>query len=329
MPGRRARSSTCFAATAAAHPEEPALDDGTVLTYVEPASREVDALAARLVHAGVGRGRPGRRPHAVGHATTSTSRSSPCSTPAPPTCRSTPTTRQERADLVFGEAGVALVLTDGTDARRAGTRPVGHRPDPERSTTTPGSSSPPAPPAFPRASPSPIGPPRRSSTPRPSCSCADEPLGPDDRVLAGLSVAFDASLRGDVAGLAARRLPGAGAPRAGAHGHGPRAVAGRAGHHRRVHRAHPRRRCGPPTRSTRCGSSSSAARPVRRAWSSASWTRAARCGTPTGRPRRPSSPAPRRWRPTGRCASGCRWPAGTWPSSTPAACRCRRARSAS
>ena len=56
----------------------------------------------------------------------------------------------------------------------------------------------------------------------------DEPIGPGDRVMAGLSVAFDASLRGDVAGLAVRRLPRPGpavAGRAAAWTSGPWLVA--------------------------------------------------------------------------------------------------------
>ena len=50
---------------------------------------------------------------------------------------------------------------------------------------------------------------------------------------------------------------------------------------------------------------------------------AARCGTPTARPRPPSSPAERGSRRTGRSGSGSRWTAGTSLSSTPTAYRCR------
>ncbi len=48
---------------------------------------------------------------------------------------------------------------------------------------------------------------------------------------------------------------------------------------------------------------------------------AARCGTPTARPRRPSSRAGRCWTAGHRYGSVCRWTAGTSPSSTPAAHR--------
>ena len=61
------------------------------------------------------------------------------------------------------------------------------------SMTTPGSSSPRDRPACRRASRSRTAPPRRSSTPRRGCSCRTRRSAPGDRVLAGLSVAFDAS----------------------------------------------------------------------------------------------------------------------------------------
>ena len=53
-----------------------------------------------------------------------------------------------------------------------------------------------------------------------------------------------------------------------------------------------------------------------------------KCGTPTARPRRPSSRARRSSTARGRSASGCRCPAGTWPSSTRTASRSASARSA-
>ena len=118
-------------------------------------------------------------------------------------------------------------------------------------TTTPGSSSRPARPARPRASRSPTATPRRSSTPRPRLFLQDEPLGPGDRVMAGLSVAFDASLRGDVARLAVRRVPGARAPRPGPQRHRPRSVAGRQRGHASSRPSRPWSRCGRTRRWTR------------------------------------------------------------------------------
>jgi non-ribosomal peptide synthetase component F len=52
------------------------------------------------------------------------------------------------------------------------------------------------------------------------------PIGPGDRVLAGLSVAFDASCEENVVGVEARGLFGAGAAVARAQWRGPRALAG-------------------------------------------------------------------------------------------------------
>ena len=128
----------------------------------------------------------------------------------------------------------------------------------------------------------------------------DNPIGPGDRVLAGLSVGVRRVLRGDVAGLAIRRLPGAGAAGAGAQRHGPRAVAGVPGHHRGVHGADARGAV------ARRGAGGGAAADLRRRGVPAGAGRAAglrrdgtaaRCGTPTARPRRPS------WR-AARCSDG-------------------------
>ena len=91
---------------------------------------------------------------------------------------------------------------------------------------------------------------------------------------------------------APRRLPGAGAPVAGPQRHGPRAVAGRQRHHRRLHRADAGRAV-----ADRGAGRGPAADPRRRGVPArdrraAGRDRAARCGTPTARPRPRSSPAP-------------------------------------
>ena len=104
---------------------------------------------------------------------------------------------QERAALVFGEAQVAAVLGDpltGQALTMSADRPAPF-PDPgNRSRATmPGSSSPRAPPAPPRAWPSATAPPPRLSTPRPASSCRASRSAPTTGSWPGLSVAFDAS----------------------------------------------------------------------------------------------------------------------------------------
>ena len=84
---------------------------------------------------------------------------------------------EERAELVFGEAGVCAVLGDNgsmTRAQRAD-RHAGLCP---ATATTRGSSSRPARRAPRRASRSATAPPRRSSTPRPACSSPRSRSGP-------------------------------------------------------------------------------------------------------------------------------------------------------
>ncbi len=77
---------------------------------------------------------------------------------------------------------------------------------------------------------------------------ADRPRGPGSRRPLGR---VRRVLRGDVAGLAVRRVPGAGAAVARAHRHGSRPVAGRATRSRSSRPSRRWPRSGPPTRSTR------------------------------------------------------------------------------
>ena len=138
-------------------------------------------------------------------------------------------------------------------------------------------------------------------------------------------------VRGDVAGLAARRLPGAGAALAGAQRDGPGPVAGVARHHRRVDGADA------GVAVARRGAGGGAAADLRRRGLPARAGRAAG-GGPIGRPRGVEHLRAHRGdggrvpgeagRDADRSASGCRCPAGIWPSSTRTARRCAWARSA-
>ncbi|MFE0460713.1 Pls/PosA family non-ribosomal peptide synthetase [Kitasatospora sp. NPDC058965] len=179
-----------LAATAAAHPHEPALDDGAQRLSYRALTTEVTALRHRLAAAGVGRGdRVGIRVPsgsndlyvailavlAVGAAYVPVDFEDP----------------QERADLVFGEAAVTAVLGAGREltVHRAGSGRAGG-PTPEDDAWiifTSGSTGRPKGVAV---------------THRNAAAFVDaeaqlflqeEPIGPGDRVMAGLSVAFDAS----------------------------------------------------------------------------------------------------------------------------------------
>ena len=218
-------------ATAAAHPGAPALDaGGERLTYQDLCDR-ITERAVRLTRHGIGPRRPGRHPDPVRHRR--------------------PVRRHPRRCCCAGAAYVP-VDADDPDERapswssarprcaRSSSGELDHVPAargtarrdrrPRRArATTPGSSSPPARPARPRASP---------SRHRSAAAFVDaearlflqpsEPIGPGDRVLAGLSVAFDASC--EEMWLAWRHgaclVPGAAL--AGAQRHGPRPLAGRA-----------------------------------------------------------------------------------------------------
>ena len=182
-----------FAATVAKHPHAAAIDDGRRVRDLPPAGRrdrraqdaQLDRRPGSASATGSASGSPPAPPSC-------TSRSSPCCRSAPRTCRSTPTTRTNAPSWCSARRTSAPILGDGrslTMRRRTARRdPAGPVP-----TTTRGSSSRPARPASRRASRSRTGPPPRSSTPRPHCSWSTSRSVPHDRVLAGLSVAFDAS----------------------------------------------------------------------------------------------------------------------------------------
>ncbi|HVW42035.1 MAG TPA: Pls/PosA family non-ribosomal peptide synthetase [Amycolatopsis sp.] len=177
-------------ATAERFPGAPAIDDGSrVLTY-RKLTEEVDTLRRRLVEAGVGVGdRVGVRISsgtaelyvailgvlAAGAAYVPVDADDP----------------DERAGLVFGEAGVCVVLGDrGALVRREA--PIGQPgvPGPGDDAWiifTSGSTGKPKGVAVSHASAAAF------VDAEAELFLRDEPIGPGDRVLAGLSVAFDAS----------------------------------------------------------------------------------------------------------------------------------------
>ncbi|GIG21784.1 amino acid adenylation protein [Cellulomonas chitinilytica] len=178
-------------ATVAAHGDAPAIDDGTtVLTYVELADA-VRAGAAGLVRAGVGPGdRVGVRiPSGTAELYTAILAVLAAGAAYVPVDVDDP---DERARTVFREAAVARVLTEGdlpALAARAGTAKP-RRPgldDDAWIIFTSGSTG----------APKGVAVAHRSAAAFVDAETRlflrDAPLGPGDRVLAGLSVAFDAS----------------------------------------------------------------------------------------------------------------------------------------
>ena len=179
-----------LAATAARHPDAPALDDGgTVLAYAELRD-EVDRLAGVLALAGIGRGdRVGVRVRsgtvdlyvavlaviAAGAAYVPVDFDDP----------------DERAETVFGEAGVCAVISDDRVLAVRGTGGgVAGPPTPDDDAWiifTSGSTG----------KPKGVAVSHRSAAAFVDAEAdlflPDAPIGPGDRVLAGLSVAFDAS----------------------------------------------------------------------------------------------------------------------------------------
>ena len=313
-----------LAATVATHPDATAIDDGNRVAHLRASSpaRSTRVAGPARARAASARG-PGRRPDPVGHrrAVRRDPRRArrrrglrPGRPRRPRRAGPAGLRRGRRRRVVLGAGLAARRRRSPTASARARPRPARRPDDDAWIIFTSGSTGVPEGRGGHATARRP-----RSSTPRRGCSCRREPLGPG-RPRARRAVGRVRRLvRGDVAGLAARRLPRARAAGAGPQRHGPRAVAGRAADHRRLDRATlaslwpaealdrgaaaDLRRRGLPARARRAG------------WRST----AARSGTPTARPRPPSSPARRAWPATGRCASACRWTAGTWRSSTPTA----------
>ncbi len=175
-------------ATVRRHPTAPAIDDGTrVLTY-RALDAEVDTLRARLAEAGIGAGdRVGVRiPSGTADLYVSILAVLAVGAAYVPVDAEDP---DERADLVFTEADVCAVLTPELTMRRdPGGRPGTPGPDDDAWIIfTSGSTG----------KPKGVAVSHRSAAAFVDAEARmfliDEPIGPDDRVLAGLSVAFDAS----------------------------------------------------------------------------------------------------------------------------------------
>jgi non-ribosomal peptide synthetase-like protein len=178
-------------ATVDQHPDAPAMDDGnSVLTYTQ-LWRDVQATAARLAAAGV---RPGDRvgvrlPSGTHLLYTSILGVLAAGAAYVPVDADDP---DERAALVFSEADVAAVLADGgLDVRRPAPGPLQPRPvaldDDAWIIFTSGSTG----------TPKGVAVSHRSAAAFVDAEARlflkQHPIGPGDRVLAGLSVAFDAS----------------------------------------------------------------------------------------------------------------------------------------
>ncbi|MDQ1647613.1 MAG: hypothetical protein QOJ50_3797, partial [Cryptosporangiaceae bacterium] len=179
-----------FAATVRDHPGAPALDDGTTtLTYAELAT-EAEKVAIRLTEVGVGRGhRVGVRiPSGTAELYVAILGALVAGAAYVPVDADDPA---ERAELVFGEAGVRAVLGAGGElAVRPGLASAAADPGPGDDAWiifTSGSTG----------KPKGVAVSHRSAAAFADAEArlflAGDPLRPGDRVLAGLSVAFDAS----------------------------------------------------------------------------------------------------------------------------------------
>jgi non-ribosomal peptide synthetase-like protein len=178
-----------LADTAARHPDAPALDDGTAtLTYTELLA-VVGELRQELAAAGIGAGdRVGIRvPSGTADLYVAILGVLAAGAAYVPVDFEDP---DERADLVFSEADVCAVLGEGRELVLRGT-PAGRGPagldDDAWVIFTSGSTG----------KPKGVAVSHRSAAAFTDAEAglflADDPVGPEDRVLAGLSVAFDAS----------------------------------------------------------------------------------------------------------------------------------------
>ncbi|WP_330328798.1 amino acid adenylation domain-containing protein [Streptomyces sp. NBC_00536] len=181
-----------FEASVRAHPDEPALDDGTERLTYRALAAEVERRRRALAAAGVGLGdRIGVRvPSGTNELYVSILAVLAVGAAYVPVDAEDP---DERAELVFGEAGVRAVLGAGRRIDLTGltTEPAAAgRPGPGHDAWiifTSGSTG----------KPKGVAVSHRSAAAfvdaEAALFLAEEPIGPGDRVMAGLSVAFDAS----------------------------------------------------------------------------------------------------------------------------------------
>ncbi|MEU3688478.1 Pls/PosA family non-ribosomal peptide synthetase [Streptomyces narbonensis] len=180
-------------ATVRAHPDEPALDDGSTRLTYRALAAEVERRRRALADAGVGLGdRVGVRvPSGTNELYVAILAVLAAGAAYVPVDAEDP---DERAELVFGEAGVRAVLGAGQTVGITRRPEPGHapaaRPGPEHDAWiifTSGSTG------LPKG----VAVTHRSAAAFVDAEAAlfltEEPIGPGDRVMAGLSVAFDAS----------------------------------------------------------------------------------------------------------------------------------------
>ncbi|MEU9029352.1 Pls/PosA family non-ribosomal peptide synthetase [Streptomyces sp. NPDC048383] len=181
-----------FEASVRAHPDELALDDGTSRLTYRALAADVERRRRALAAAGVGLGdRVGVRvPSGTNELYAAVLAVLAAGAAYVPVDAEDP---DERAELVFGEAGVRAVLGAGQRIDVTGTTGEGapaSRPGPEHDAWiifTSGSTG----------KPKGVAVSHRSAAAFVDAEAAlfltEEPIGPGDRVMAGLSVAFDAS----------------------------------------------------------------------------------------------------------------------------------------
>ncbi|MGW6868021.1 Pls/PosA family non-ribosomal peptide synthetase [Streptomyces sp. NPDC054904] len=180
-----------FEASVRAHPDELALDDGTSRLTYRALAADVERRRRALAAAGVGLGdRVGVRvPSGTNELYASVLAVLAAGAAYVPVDAEDP---DERAELVFGEAGVRAVLGAGQRVDVTGTagEAPAARPGPEHDAWiifTSGSTG----------KPKGVAVSHRSAAAFVDAEAAlfltEEPIGPGDRVMAGLSVAFDAS----------------------------------------------------------------------------------------------------------------------------------------